>query len=454
MTGATPLTNRAVNRATLARQHLLERTSATALDEIAHLGGMQAQAPLAPYVGLWTRLRDFAPDQLSELYQQRQVVRMALMRGTIHLTTAADAIAWRPLVEPVIVRGTNSAFGRHYTGLDRDELAQAARELVEQSPRTFAELGTLLAERFPGRDGPALAQAARAHLPLVQVPPRGLWGATGRIAHTTAQHWLGRDIEQNPAPAPAAGIGAATQTDALEAMVRRYLAAFGPATIMDAQAWSGLTRLREIFDRLRPTLRVLRVQDDNNSTSIGSSTSSNGRTSAAGGAELFDLPDAPRPDPDTPAPARFLPEYDNLLFSHADRTRFNPANHTIPLFPGNGAALGYYLLDGVWSGLWRTERTRPRSKTKARSARTSAGAGAGAGAGAASDEAATETGVGTGSITTGERDEAGGTIRLTVQHFGSLTAAARDELTGEGLNLLAFLAPDAASPEIHFTPAT
>ena len=368
----TPLTHRAVNRATLARQHLLERTASSALDEIAHLGGMQAQAPLAPYVGLWTRLRGFAPAELSALYGRRQVVRVALMRGTIHLVSAEDALAWRPLVEPVIVRGTNSAFAKHYAGLDRGALAEAACELTEQAPRTFAELGGLLAERFPGRDPAALAQAARAHVPLVQIPPRGLWGESGRIAHTTARSWLGRDVQQRPD---------------LDAMIRRYLAAFGPATVMDAQAWSGLTRLREVFDRLRPTLRV----------GVGES-----------GAELFDLPEAPRPDPDAPAPARFLPEYDNLLFSHADRTRVNPEGHRIPLFPGNGAALGYYLLDGTWAGLWRTER-----QSRATPAR----------------------------------------ITLTVQHFGPLAPAARAELTEEGLKLLALLAPDAPSPDLRFTPA-
>jgi hypothetical protein len=370
------LTHRAVNRATLARQHLLERTRATALDEIAHLCGMQAQAPLAPYVGLWTRLQDFAPADLSALYEQRQVVRLALMRGTIHLTTAEDALAWRPLVEPMIVRGTDGAFAKHYHGLDRSALAAAARELTEQAPRTFAELGALLAESFPGRDPAALAQAARAHVPLVQIPPRGLWGASGRIAHTTASAWLGRDVHQRPD---------------LDAMVLRYLAAFGPATVMDAQAWSGLTRLREVFDRLRPTLRV---------------------DAGESGAELFDLPDAPRPDPDTPAPARFLPEYDNLLFSHADRTRVNPAGHRIPLFPGNGAALGYYLLDGVWAGLWRTERPR-----------------------------------------TGRTAPAQTHITLTLQHFAKPTAAVRDQLTDEGLKLLALLAPDAPSPDIRFAPA-
>ncbi len=381
MTGSTQrLSDRAVNRATLARQHLLCRLDASAHDEIAHLAGMQAQAPLAPYVGLWTRLASFEHKDLSALYERREVVRLALMRGTIHLVTADDALAWRALAEPVITRGTEGAFGRHYAGLDREAVAEAARELTEQAPRTFAELGPLLAERFPGRDPAALAQLARARLPLIQIPPRGLWGASGRIAHTTARAWLGRDC------APAADKDRAGDVDRL---VLRYLAAFGPATVMDAQAWSGLTRLREVFDRLAPSLRPYTGEN---------------------GAQLYDLPDAPRPAPDAPAPARFLPEYDNLLFSHAERTRVNPANRRIPLFPGNGAALGYYLLDGTWQGLWRTDRTRPR--------------------------------------------KGGEHVRLTIQHFSPPTNTARGELEAEGRKLLTFLAADAESAEVVFSPAT
>jgi hypothetical protein len=390
LSGCATLTHRAVNRATLARQHLLRRAERGALEEIAHLGGMQAQAPLAPYVGLWTRLEGFAPSQLSALYEQRRVVRLALMRGTIHLATAQDALAWRPVVEPVIIRGTDSAFARHYRGLDRRELADAARELLEPAPLTLAELGALLAERFPGRDPAALAQAARAHLPLVQVPPRGLWGPTGRAAHATAQTWLAPALPAVP-PSPVSAAFAAP-----DALVLRYLAAFGPATVMDAQAWSGLTRLREVFDRLRPALRIFTGED---------------------GARLFDLPDAPRPGPDIQAPARFLPEYDNLLFAHADRARVNPHARRIPLLPGNGAALGYYLLDGLWSGLWRTDREAPRPAARR----------------AAPDPAR---------------------ITLTIQHFDPPTPAAREQLAAEGLALLALLAPDAASPDIRFAPAS
>jgi hypothetical protein len=363
------LTARQLNRATLARQLLLARDPMTAHAAIAHLAGMQSQAPLSPYVGLWTRLGGFTPHDLVALYQDRAVVRLALMRSTVHLVTADDASAWRALVEPVIVRSTNSAFGRHYAGLDQGALAKAARALAEQEPRTLAELGALLAERFLGRDPAALAQAARAHVPLVQIPPRGLWGHTGRVAHTPAETWFGHPLTPNPTP---------------DAMILRYLAAFGPASVMDAQAWSGLTRLRDAFDRLRPGLEVFR--DEN-------------------GTELFDLPGAPRPDHDTPAPPRFLPEYDNLLFSHADRTRVVPAHApALPLFPGIGATRGFILIDGFWAGLWRHDR--------------SAAPG-----------------------------------RLAVTHFSPLTPADRDALTAEGLSLLTLLAPDAAAPRVEITPA-
>lgn len=365
------LTTRELNRATLARQLLLARAPLTAHDAVAHLAGMQAQAPLSPYVGLWSRLAGFSPDELAARYLDRSVVRIALMRSTVHLVAADDARAWRALVEPVIVRSTNGAWGRHYQGLDRDALAQAARRLTEKEPRTLAELGRLLADSFPGRDPAALAQAARAHVPLVQVPPRGLWGHTGRVAHTPMDAWLGRPPTPDPAP---------------DAMVLRYLAAFGPAGVMDAQTWSGLTRLKEAFERLRPRLRTFRGED---------------------GTELFDLPDAPRPPADTPAPPRFLPEYDNLLFSHADRARVVPAHApAIPLFPGVGANRGMILTDGAWSGLWRFEK---------QTAHTPA--------------------------------------RLTVTPFTALSAADEAALAAEGGALLALLAPAAADPRLEITPA-
>lgn len=317
------LSSRALNRATLARQHLLARTTTTAVDEIEHLVGMQAQAPFPPYTGLWTRLTDFQPGELADALLNRHVVRIALMRGTVHLVSAADACFLRPLIQPLLDRDlrTNTQWARHLTDLDLTKLADTARTTLAERPHTAKELGTALAEHWPDREPGALTHAARALLPLVQVPPRAVWGRSGQTAYQTAEHWLGRHLDPTPDPAR---------------MITRYLAAFGPATIADIQTWSGLTRLREVTETL--DLTTFHTED---------------------GRELYDLPDAPRPDPDTPAPARYLPEFDNLLLSHTDRTRVMTDDHRKRLFGvKNGVFPGTFLIDGFLRGSWRITRQR------------------------------------------------------------------------------------------------
>jgi Winged helix DNA-binding domain len=308
------LSQRGLNRATLARQYLLERAALPALDAIEHLGGMQSQAPLAPYVGLWTRLRDFAADELSELTRRREVVRLHLMRNTVHLVSARDCLDWRALFHQLHAADFTAHFGRGTNGVDRAALLDLAARLLEERPRTRAELGRLLGQRWPDADPGALAYAATHHIPLCQVPPRGVWGRTGPAAWVPVESWLGAPLRRVP----------------VDGLVLRYLGAFGPATVADVQVWSGLTRLGEVVERL--PLRAFR---------------------GPRGQVLYDLPGAPRPDGDVPAPPRFLPEYDNLLLSHSDRTRVNPGGRAVPLPPGNGATTGTFLVDGVWQGTWR-----------------------------------------------------------------------------------------------------
>lgn len=291
---------------------------------IGHLYGLQAQAPMAPYFALWARFNGFKPADLSALIENREVVRIALMRGTVHAVTAADALALRPWVQPIMDADlrTNTQHKDALVGMDVAALTDWSRERVDHTPMTMAALRPSpasgrcpqLAERWPDRDPVALAHAVRDLLPLVQVPPRGIWGRSGQPVCTTLEHWTGAPLS-DPAP---------------DEMMLRYLAAYGPATVADAQAWSGLTRLGEVFDRLRPSLRVF-VDED--------------------GAELFDLPDAPRPDPAVNPPPRILAPYDSVLLGHANRSRVIADEHRKAVFTVNGIIRPTVLVGGVVAGI-------------------------------------------------------------------------------------------------------
>lgn len=295
---------RALNRATLERQMLLRRWDLSALDAIGRLVGMQAQAPDPPYIGLWTRLEGFRPDELASLIEAQRAVRVALMRDTVHLVSARDCLKLCPLVRPVLDRvlRANRAHRAALEGVDTEELAAAGRALLEEWPLAAGELGELLGERWPGHAPASLARAVRHLLPLVQVPPRGVWGKGGRTKHTTAEAWLGRPLDSDPPP---------------EGMLLRYLGAFGPASVKDAQTWSGLTRLGEVFERLRPRLVVFRDER---------------------GEELFDLPDAPRPDPDVLVAPRFLPAARRVRIPAAPASRRTAAGFVRP-HAGEGRGL-------------------------------------------------------------------------------------------------------------------
>ncbi|MGB6583544.1 MAG: winged helix DNA-binding domain-containing protein [Streptosporangiaceae bacterium] len=328
------LSLRELNRATLERQFLLRRAATTAREAVGHLAGLQAQTPLAPYVGLWTRLAGFGHQELKDLMTERAVVRAHLMRNTVHLLTAEDFVSFRPLFQPLMDRGLAGNFGRNLAGVDPAELQVTAAALLSREALTRVEIGRRLAVSWPGHDPASLAYAATHLLPLVQVPPRGLWGENGQAAWFLGAAWLdGRGVS---APDPA------RPENAREQLALRYLAAYGPATVRDIQAWSGLSRLREVTDRLQH--------------GVGQHGARLRTFTGPDGGPLLDLPDAPRPepkDPDVPAPPRFLPEYDNLLLSYADRSRVIPHRRPVPLPPGNGATGGTLLVDGFWQANWK-----------------------------------------------------------------------------------------------------
>jgi hypothetical protein len=362
---------RELNRALLARQSLLERSAASALEMIERLVGLQAQAPWPPYYGLWSRLASFHQDELVRLLTDREVVRIGLMRGTIHLVSAADCQTLRPLTQPILDRVLRSNFRGPLDGLELPALFAAGRALVEDRPHTMSELGARLAEdpRWTDRAPAALAQAVRAGVPLVQVPPRGIWGVGGQTRVTSAEAWLGRPLHPEPS---------------IEDVVLRYLAVFGPATVKDMQTWMGVTRLKPVMDRLRPRLAVFRDEQ---------------------GKELFDLPDAPRPRPDTEAPVRFVAEFDNIMLSHADRRRImsEKAQKRVLGVP-NGVFPGTFLVDGFVSGTWRIDRSAKAAV-------------------------------------------------LLITPYEALDTVTREALGAEGSQLLAFAVGETADHDIRFIPA-
>lgn len=316
---AVVLTRRTLNRTLLARQLLLERVHRPALDVVEHLVGMQAQEPADPYIGLWTRIDGFDPLELSRALEERQAVRMGLLRGTLHLVTARDALAQYPILADVMARSWRSSpFAKQLAGVDLDAVVARARALLDERPMTPSELGSAMAPGWPDRDSTSLAYAARFLLPLVQVPPRGLWGRTGRPTNTTAEAWLRTSMDAAPS---------------IDDLLLRYLAAFGPATVSDMRVWSWLTGLRDVVDRLRPGLRTFRDK---------------------GGRELFDVEDGLIADEEVPAPVRFLPQYDNLFLSHDDRSRILIEGLKIDDLIWNGGV----LVDGYVGATWRIRREK------------------------------------------------------------------------------------------------
>ena len=313
----TTLSTRDLNRALMARQLLLDRQEMSALGAIEHLVGMQAQEPHEPYVGLWSRLQRFQPDELVELLQGRRVVRTLLMRRTLHLVTAGDALTWRPLHQPMLETRAMGTLRRSLPGVDLAQLAAAGRPFFEERPRTLPEVGRAVGERWPHVAPRDLGDALSSFVALVQVPPRGIWGETAPARNTTIEAWLGTSLADSPPPA--------------DDLVLRYLAAYGPAASAAVRSWSGLSGLPAVTARLRPRLRTFR----------------DGR-----GRELLDTPDGLLPPSDVPVPPRFLPAFDNAVLGFDDRTRIiDDSNRGLSV-----AGARFLLVDGRVAGTWQVAR--------------------------------------------------------------------------------------------------
>ncbi len=319
------LTLRQLNRATLARQMLLAREKTTALAAIERLVAMQAQWPRPPFVGLWSRVAGFERADLTSLVAQKKAVRATSLRGTIHVSSAKDYLGFRPVLQPVLEAGLQAILKDRLDGMDMDALTTRARAMLVKRPHTFAELREQFLKADPKADERAMGYSVRMLLPLVQVPEDGEpWAYSSQSSFALADQWLGKKITTTHAtPDP---------------LILRYLAAYGPATAADFQTWSGVSReaTRTAFERLRPKLRTFRDE---------------------GGKELFDLPDAPRPSADVPAPVRFIPEYDNLIAARADG-RIVARDDRPRIFLSALRIAATVLVDGAAAATWKLDSTK------------------------------------------------------------------------------------------------
>lgn len=314
---AATITERGKNRALLARQLLLERATGSVVDVAHRLVGLQAQWPAPPYVGMWTRLAGFARADLARALEEGRIVRATSMRGTIHELAADDFRRLRPALQPMLAEGFKM-LNERLAGIDVEAVVALARETFAEGPKPFEAVRAVLGARWPTLDVRAMGYVARLRLPLVQVPGEGTWGFPTDPSFALAERWLKQPM---------------AKAMPLTELVRRYLAAFGPAEPRDFKTWSGLDA-RDAFAELAPTL--VTFEDEKKRT-------------------LFDLPDAPRPDDDVPAPARFLPEYDNVVMAHVDRRRIVPDEFRKAVYLPGLRVAPTFLIDGVVRGTWKHE---------------------------------------------------------------------------------------------------
>ncbi|HYO82356.1 MAG TPA: winged helix DNA-binding domain-containing protein, partial [Bryobacteraceae bacterium] len=303
---------RQLNRTFLARQMLLERDGSDAIAATERLAGLQAQLPRPPFVALWTRLQCFTTDTFANLLRSGQLVRATMMRGTIHVMSRPDFIRFRRSIQPVLSAQANSVAGTSIG--DRAAVIEAARACLSRRPQTFADCRAALAESFPDIDERAMGFLARMHIPLLMRPDNSQWAYSGSV-FAEAESWLGAPLNAS---------------DSRPDLVLRYLAAFGPATVKDAQSWSGLQGLADVFEQLRPTLKVFR----------------SGRT------EYFDVPDGPDVPATAVPPPRFLAPFDNAILGHHDRRRIISDEDRKRISTRNLQIPGTFLIDGFVAGVW------------------------------------------------------------------------------------------------------
>ena len=310
------LTLRDLNRTLLKRQHLLERTKMPALQMVEHLIGLQAQENLPPYLSLAARIEGFVPVELSDALERKAAVRFLTMRGTIHVLLPEDALSLRRWVQRALDQQSSSnQMSRPAKGVPVEDLVAETRQILEDGPLPVKEIGERLAEVYPDVPAGALAHVARERVPMVQVPPRGLWKQSGGVVYQTVENYLGQPT---------------TEVDVRE-LVRRYLRAFGPGTAADMTTWSRVTRLGPVFQDMFDELLVVECEDNK---------------------LRYDVPGAPYAEGDQPAPVRMLGAYDNVWLSHANRDHIVPVDMR-PRWAGTNGGIGNTIfIDGFMAGLW------------------------------------------------------------------------------------------------------
>ncbi|MFE0749765.1 winged helix DNA-binding domain-containing protein [Gordonia sp. NPDC058843] len=309
------------NRTLLQRQHLLTPVAEDAIEVLDRCVGLQSQDPRAAFFGLWSRIADFDPLELDELLTDREVVRMALLRSTIFLIDAEDARWIRRLAEPTLRRELTDYHAPRLVNADPARVLTSAAEILAGRELTGAQLGRELGSRHPAEDASTLTAIARCGLPLVQVPPRGLWRGRGGPTYRLFDEWVGP------------GEPAVVDDDARADLIRLYLRGFGPATVKAIQTWSGLTRLRPLVEKLEADWELVRLAGPN-------------------GEILYDLDGLALADPDAPAPARLIAPFDHVIGAQADRIRVAEPEMFRRTVTPNGRSPGFVFVDGFLVGTW------------------------------------------------------------------------------------------------------